>query len=70
MTAMTDPYRDPQEPAITDDDIVNLDNHFAIYVVARTSGEGSDRKKAAGDYELSEMEVTTLPSVSITTSVR
>lgn len=60
MTAMTDPYRDPQEPAITDDDIRNLDNHFAIYVVARTSGEGSDRKKAAGDYELSEIEVTNI----------
>lgn len=56
MVAMTDPYRDPQEPFITEEDIADLDKSWAIYVIGRTSGEGSDRKMAPGDYELSEVE--------------
>lgn len=56
MLAMTDPYRDPQEPFITEEDIADLDKSWAIYVIGRTSGEGSDRKMAPGDYELSEVE--------------
>lgn len=60
MTAMSDPYRDPKEPAITEDDIKDVDKNYAIYVVGRTSGEGADRKMAAGDYELSEIEVTNI----------
>lgn len=64
MTALSDPYRDPQEPAITEEDIKDLEKSFAIYVVGRTSGEGSDRKMAAGDYELSEIEVTNITFLS------
>ena len=56
MTAMTDPYRDPAEPDITEADLGGTDRSCAIYIIGRTSGEGSDRKLAEGDYELSEKE--------------
>ena len=56
MTAMTDPYRDPAEPDITEADLGGTDRSCAIYIIGRTSGEGSDRKLAGGDYELSEKE--------------
>ena len=56
MTALTDPYRDPAEPDITEADLGDTDRTCAIYIIGRTSGEGSDRKLAEGDYELSEKE--------------
>lgn len=58
--ALTNPYRDPQEPEITIKDIEGTDLDYAIYVIGRTSGEGSDRKVAGGDYELSEIEKTNI----------
>jgi len=64
MTALSDPYRDPQEPAITEDDITDVNRRYALYVVGRTSGEGSDRKLAAGDYELSEIEIANITFLS------
>lgn len=58
--ALTNPYRDPQEPEITIKDIEETDLTNAIYVIGRVSGEGSDRKNAGGDYELSEVEKTNI----------
>ena len=54
--ALENPYRDPDVPEITEDDVKDADRDCAIYVLARTSGEGSDRKLAPGDYELTERE--------------
>lgn len=56
MTALSNPYRDPVEPDITEEDIKNTNTEYAIYVIGRTSGEGSDRKLAPGDYDLSDKE--------------
>ena len=56
MWAMDHPYRDPDVPAITVQDMDGTDRNCAIYVLARTSGEGADRKLAPGDYELTERE--------------
>lgn len=61
---LADPYRDPDEPEITKADIRDSAADIAIYVIARTSGEGSDRKLAPGDYELSEREKHNLDTLT------
>ena len=45
---------------ITEEDIRKSGTDTAVYVLARNSGEGKDRKDAEGDYELSEMEIRNL----------
>ena len=62
--ALENPYRDPDVPEITVGDIAGTDRHCAVYVIARTSGEGSDRKLAAGDYLLSEREIENLKTLT------
>lgn len=44
--AMDNPYRDPDVPSITARDLEGTDRRCAVYVLARTSGEGADRKQA------------------------
>ena len=58
--ALENPYRDPDVPEITAEDMEGTDRDLALYVIARTSGEGADRKLAPGDYELSEREIRNL----------
>ena len=50
------PYRDPDVPEISPEDIRESQADIAIYVISRISGEGRDRKTAPGDYELSAAE--------------
>ena len=45
---------------ITEADFQQSGTDTAVYVLARNSGEGKDRKDEAGDYELSEMEIRNL----------
>ena len=61
---LADPYRDPDVPEITEEDIRTADAEIAVYVIARTSGEGSDRKVQPGDYELSERERQNLETLT------
>lgn len=56
LDALENPYRDPDVPAICPSDFEGADRSCAVYVVARTSGEGSDRRVMPGDYLLSEGE--------------
>lgn len=56
LDALEHPYRDPDVPEICSADLEGADRSCAIYVVARTSGEGSDRRVVPGDYALSEGE--------------
>ena len=53
---LANPYRDPDIPEITAEDIEAAKADIALYVIARLSGEGYDRKVAPGDYELSAVE--------------
>ena len=57
---MENPYRDPDVPNIRMEDMEGTDRDCAVYVIARTSGEGSDRKLAPGDYELTDREIMNL----------
>lgn len=63
LFALENPYRDPDVPSITAEDLENLEKDVAIYVIARTSGEGSDRKVKPGDYELSDGEKANLTTL-------
>lgn len=64
LEALSNPYRDPDVPEINAEDVVGTDRSCAVYVIARTSGEGSDRKVAPGDYELSEQEKNNLKTLT------
>ena len=62
--ALENPYRDPDVPVITEEDMAGTDQSCALYVIARTSGEGADRKLSPGDYELSEREKENLKTLT------
>lgn len=57
------PFREPQIPAVTPEDVNSSDTDTAIYVIARNSGEGADRKEAEGDYLLSASELAALAAL-------
>ena len=48
------PFCFPEGRAVTEQDIAGAG--VAVYVLSRISGEGSDRRKERGDYELSRRE--------------
>ena len=62
--ALENPYRDPDVPQITPEDMAATDRSAAIYVIARTSGEGADRKLDGGDWALSEREIENLKTLT------
>ena len=62
--ALENPYRDPDVPEITPEDMEGTGKDVALYVIARTSGEGADRKLAGGDYELSEREMENIRTLT------
>lgn len=64
LDALQNPYREPDVPEITDSDMAGSDKEVAIYVIARTSGEGSDRRVVPGDYELSAGELSNLKTLT------
>lgn len=45
---------------ITKEDIENSDTDTAIYVIARKSGEGADRKDVTGDFQISDAELSNI----------
>ena len=61
---LADPYREPDIPVITEAELAETRADLALYVIARTSGEGSDRKVAPGDYELSDGERQNLDALT------
>ena len=64
LDALENPYRDPDVPEIRPDDLKPFNGTTALYVIARTSGEGSDRRVVPGDYELSAGEVSNLKTLT------
>ena len=64
--ALENPYRDPDVPEITAEDMASSDRDCAIYVIARNSGEGADRKLDEGDYELTQREIENIRTLTET----
>ena len=54
------PFASVSPETITPADIEGSDTDTAVYVIARSSGEGSDRSNRRGDYELHEEELSQL----------
>lgn len=50
------PFQEPSPAPITEEDLDGSDTDTAIYVIARISGEGTDRSCKRGDYLLYEEE--------------
>lgn len=49
-------HRDPLTIPVEENDFTPSDGGVALYVLARNSGEGSDRRNTAGDYQLHQEE--------------
>ena len=64
MDALTNPYKEPDEPEVSVEDIQNSNADTVIYVLARNSGEGRDRSPDSGDYELSARERCNLEKIT------
>lgn len=58
------PYREPDVPEITMEDVRASQTDTAVYILARTSGEGKDRAVEPGDYELSIHEVQNIQTIA------
>lgn len=65
MLSMFDyPFREPQVPLITKEDVDKSDTDTAIYVIGRISGEGKDRCCQEGDYLLYANEIENIKFIA------
>lgn len=60
MVSFSCPYKEPAPIVITDEDCKACDCDTAMFVLARNSGEGADRKPVKGDYFLFDEEKESL----------
>jgi beta-glucosidase len=58
------PYRYPVGRLVSDTDITASDTDTAVYVIMRQAGEGHDRKKEPGDFELTSIERQNMEKVA------
>lgn len=54
------PFEEPDIVEITKEDIASSKADTAVFVIARNSGEGADRKNVAGDYQMMANEAKNL----------
>jgi beta-glucosidase len=64
MKLFTNPFIAPAITEITKEDIEAADTDTAVFVIARNSGEGKDRRPAAGEYELFEEEKAAIEALT------
>ena len=57
LTMMSNPFQDSAFRCLTEQELAQYPADTAVYVVSRSSGEGSDRKPVEGDYYLNEQEI-------------
>lgn len=56
MRLFSDPFMEPAIIPVTDEDVRGAEADTAIYVLARNSGEGKDRRPVEGEYDLFQVE--------------
>lgn len=56
MMLFTDPFMEPAIIPVAEEDVQSSETDTAIYVIARNSGEGKDRRPVAGEYDLFDVE--------------
>lgn len=56
MRLFTDPFMEPAILPVTEEDIRSSKADAAVYVIARNSGEGRDRRPVPGEYDLFDVE--------------
>lgn len=61
---LSNPPKENYSIDITDDDMKNADTDTAVYVLARNSGEGSDRVNGEWDYLLSGQELKNIETLA------
>lgn len=64
IAMMSNPFCPPEFRSLTKAELADYKADAAIYVLARNSGEGADRKLAKGDYLLSEHEISDIKLLS------
>lgn len=57
LTMMGDPFHDPEFRSLSAQEPAQYPADAAIYVLARSSGEGADHRLVKGDYYLNEQEI-------------
>lgn len=57
LSMMSHPFRAPDFRGLTEPELAHYAADVAIYVLARSSGEGADRQPVAGDYDLHPQEI-------------
>ena len=58
------PFQDPAVLPVEESDLFPTQADTAIYVLARNSGEGKDRRDLPGEYELYEEEIQSLKTIA------
>ncbi|MDO5425261.1 MAG: glycoside hydrolase family 3 C-terminal domain-containing protein [Eubacteriales bacterium] len=64
MSYSQNPFKAPAGRKITEKDVKEAHTDTALYIISRTAGEGADRKREKGDYELSTEELENLKEVT------
>ncbi|MCI8623324.1 MAG: beta-glucosidase [Provencibacterium sp.] len=64
IAAFDHPYQEPAPERITEEDCLNSGTDTAVYVLARNSGEGGDRRAEPGDYFLLPEEKANLETIA------
>ncbi len=64
MRIFSDPFIEPAIRPVEDADLKTGETDTAVYVLARNSGEGKDRRDLPGEYELTEEEITAIRKIA------
>lgn len=64
MAMMGSPFHAPPSCPLTQEELQGYPAHAAVYVLARNSGEGADRKAEEGDYYLTAQEIADITLLS------
>lgn len=64
MHIFNDPFKEPPVVSVTREDLEGDDAAAAVYVLARNSGEGKDRRPVAGEYALFTEEKEAITAIA------